>query len=86
MVATEERKMNARKGAVKAEEESHQKQTHPNEKEAKNKIVRESKSAGKVDPEEAEETERKNQEKQNEKEGSAKKSASAGESKVKDRN
>jgi hypothetical protein len=62
MVATEERKMAARKDAAKSEETSHSsgKQTHPNEKEAKNKIVSESKSAGKVDHKEAEEKEQEN--------------------------
>jgi len=86
MVATEERRMAAQK---KDKEDLHKfpgRQTHPNETAAKNKIVSESKSAGKVDFKEAEETERKNQERQIEKEGSAGKSASAGVSKVSDRN
>ncbi|TVY78273.1 Respiratory supercomplex factor 2-like protein [Lachnellula suecica] len=53
-------------------------QTHPNEKEAKNKIAREHKSAGKVDHKEAEEKERKHAEKQSEKEDAARKSAGTG--------
>ncbi|TVY49801.1 Respiratory supercomplex factor-like protein [Lachnellula occidentalis] len=88
MVATEERKMAAQK-KTKEDKDPHKSpgvQTHPNEAAAKNKIVSESKSAGKVDYKEAEEKERKNQERQDEKEGSAGKSASAGVSKVSDRN
>ena len=54
MVAAEERKMAAQKKA-KVDATSSGKQTHPNEKEAKNKIISESKSAGKVDHKEAEE-------------------------------
>jgi hypothetical protein len=59
MVAAEERKMAARK-AVGQEEHNTPIHKQPKHKEAKDKMVHESKSAGKVDYKEAEETERKN--------------------------
>jgi len=82
MVAAEERKIAARKEAVHSDLKSNSNsksssQTHPNEKEAKNKIASEHKSAGKVDHKEAEEKEKKNQESQDEKEGAARKHAGA---------
>jgi hypothetical protein len=61
MVAAEERKIAARKEAVHSDSKSSSSsQTHPNEKDAKNKIASEHKSAGKVDHKEAEEKEKKN--------------------------
>lgn len=58
MVATEERKIAARKAAGQEENSSSNKQ--PKHKDVKDKMVHESKSAGKVDYHEAEETEKKN--------------------------
>lgn len=75
MVAAEERKMEARKAA--GQEEQHSTPTHkqPKHKEAKDRMVHESKSAGKVDYKEAEETERKNQEVQSQRLKDARESA-----------
>ncbi|KUJ24247.1 uncharacterized protein LY89DRAFT_745042 [Mollisia scopiformis] len=73
MVAAEERKMAARKTAGQKEEPSSNKQ--PKHKDAKDKIVHESKSAGKVDYKEAEETEKKNQEVQAKRQKDARESA-----------
>lgn len=71
MVAAEERKMAARKAAGQ-EEPTHK---QPKHKEAKDKMVHESKPAGKVDYKEAEETERKNQEVQAQRQKDARESA-----------
>lgn len=90
MVAAEERKLEARKDAVKKqEEEDHTKSKTPTPqakgKENKDKISAESKSAGKVDYKEAEEIERKNMQTQSEKQTTARKEAVADDVKVSDR-
>lgn len=94
MVATEERKIAARKSAVKKQEESDRKssntnsnnaQTSPFERSAKDEIVHESKRAWNVDYKEAEEREKRNQERQREKQGEARKSAVVDGAKVNDR-
>jgi len=65
MVATEERKMAARKSAADKEHKTDSSSNkQPKHKDAKDRMVHESKSAGKVDYKEAEETEKKNQETQ----------------------
>lgn len=61
MVAAEERKIAARKEAA-SHEEHLTSNKQPKHKDVKDKISHESKSAGKVDYKEAEETEKKNQE------------------------
>jgi hypothetical protein len=73
MVATEERKMAARKKA----EDTHQERSKPSstEKETKNNILKGSKSAGKIDYKEAEATEAKNQQKQKDRREAAKATA-----------
>lgn len=81
MVATEERKMAARKTAAHEEHEEHStspsaaSNKQPKHKDAKDKMVHESKSAGKVDYEEAEATEKKNQEVQAQRQKDARESA-----------
>jgi hypothetical protein len=60
MVATEERKIAARKGAAKEEAESSSPNKHPKGKEAKDKTVSEHKSAGKPVRDHAAEHEAKN--------------------------
>ncbi|KAH6664106.1 hypothetical protein B0J14DRAFT_252107 [Halenospora varia] len=75
MVASEERKIAARKNAVKEQEKSGLASRQSDKgTEAKNRFVHESKSAGKVDYAEAFEIERRNQEAQKEKETEARKS------------
>jgi hypothetical protein len=73
MVATEERKIAARKNA----EDTHQERSKPSstEKETKNKILHSSKSAGKIDFKEAEAIEAKNQQTQNDRREAAKATA-----------
>lgn len=95
MVATEERKIASRKAAAHDDGQahgSHIAKRHTDEdgvdlakasgKAGKDRILRESKSAGKVDYKEAEETERLNQKRQNEKEADAHKHATANSAKV----
>ncbi|KAG0651968.1 respiratory supercomplex factor [Hyphodiscus hymeniophilus] len=88
MVASEERKIEARKSAAKEQEPSSKSSTTSNKqapgKEAKDKIVSEHKAAGKPVREDAAEHEAKNQQAQNEKLSGAKTSA-GGEPKVRDR-
>ena len=75
MVATEERKIAARDKAVHQQEEADRAKAPSNKpgptqakgKENKDKIVRETKSAGKIDRKEAEAVEAKNQQRQSEK-------------------
>jgi hypothetical protein len=73
MVATEERKIAARKKA----EDTHQERSKPSstEKETKNNILKGSKSAGKIDYKEAEAVEAKNQQKQKDRREAAKATA-----------
>lgn len=92
MVEAEERKIKQRKDAVKHQEEednkNKSKESGPKQgsgKAAKDKIIQEHKSAGKVDNDEAEEKERNNMEAQNEKEGNARKHAEGDGAKVKGR-
>lgn len=92
MVAAEEKKINARKSAAHKQEDSDKdsksgtstKQTSG--KSAKDKIVSESKSAGKVNYDEADAKEKKNMAAQEEKETGARKSAQADGAKVSGRN
>lgn len=76
MVAAEEAKMAARKASG---QEEHNAPTHnnkqPKHKDAKDRMVHESKSAGKVDYQEAEDTEKKNQEVQAQRQKDARESA-----------
>jgi len=101
MVATEERKIAARRNAAHHEAEEHETEkkgdsppgytpsSKPDPKSKgkanKDRIVSESKSAGSVDHAEAAKIEEKNMKRQNEKEGAAKTSAAADGAKVKDR-
>jgi len=90
MVATEERKIESRKKAAREQEAADKANNkHGNVqakgKENKDRIVSESKSAGKVDYKEAEETEAKNQQRQREKETDARKDATQDDVQVKDR-
>ncbi|PBP20287.1 hypothetical protein BUE80_DR008993 [Diplocarpon rosae] len=85
MVEAEERKIAARKEAAGHAARDNPPPKQAKGKENKDKISRESKSAGKVDYAEAEAKEKKNQERQAEKEADARKSATADGVKVKDR-
>jgi len=80
MVATEERKIESRKKAVREQEAADKANNmygnvQAKGKENKDRIVSESKSAGKVDYKEAETIEAKNQERQREKQTDARKEA-----------
>jgi len=91
MVASEERKIEERKRAVKDKEAEEKKargskEHNISDHEAKNKIVSEHKSAGKIDRKEAEANESKNMEAQKKKEGDAQKEARAPVPKNSDRN
>jgi len=83
MVAAEEKKMANRKNGGQGQEGFSNKQ--PKHKDAKDRMVHESKSAGSVDHKEAEETERKNQELQSQRQKDAKESAAQDDVQVKGR-